>query len=280
MRDAGIVRGARRPDGWRAPGPRPARPPRMRGPGPGEDLGYLAGDWRILQRLHGHRWSLDDLVTAWFAARVVEESSARTILDLGCGIGSVLMLLAWRFPATRAVGIEAEETSVALARRSLAWNDAAGRCHVVLGDLRDPTLLPAAAFDLVAGTPPYLRVGRATPPSREQRAPCHLELRGGIEDYCVAAARWLAPGGRFVVCQAAVQVDRVTVAACNAGLGVEARLDVVPREGKAALFSVYGMQRASEAAATVVQPPLVVRDAAGEWTAAFRALRRDMGMPP
>ena len=120
----------------------------------------------------------------------------------------------------------------------------------------------------------------AAPPSRVQCGPCHLELRGGIEDYCVAAARWLAPGGRFVVCQAAVQVDRVTVAACNAGLGVEARLDVVPREGKAALFSVYGMQRATEAAATVVQPPLVVRDAAGEWTAAFRALRCDMGMPP
>ena len=282
MSDAGIVRGARRPDGWRAPGPPPARAPRMRGPGPGEDLCYLAGDWRILQRLHGHRWSLDDLVTAWFAARVVEESSARTILDLGCGIGSVLMLLAWRFPATRAVGIEAEETSVALARRSLAWNDAAGRCHVVLGDLRDPTLLPAAAFDLVAGTPPYLRVGRATPPSREQRGPCHLELRGGIEDYCVAAARWLAPGGRFVVCQAAVQVDRVTVAACNAGLGVEARLDVVPREGKAALFSVYGMQRASEAAAGLGLAPgagtRMVHRFGDDWGEAIRRIAADRSL--
>jgi len=280
VKQAGIVRAARRPDGWRAPGPPPIGPAGATGPGPGQDLCYLAGDWRILQRLDGHRWSLDDLVTAWFAARLLEAAPARTVLDLGCGIGAVLMLLAWRFPATRALGIEAQEMSVALARRSLVWNGAAGRCRIVLGDLRDPNLLPPATFDLVAGTPPYLRPGSATPPSRVQCGPCHLELRGGIEDYCVAAARWMAPGGRFVVCQAAAQVDRVLAAAAAAGLGVEARLDVVPRAGKPALFSVYGMRRAGEAAAGLVHPPLVVRDRAGRHTDAFRALRGEMGMPP
>ena len=135
-------------------------------------------------------------------------------------------------------------------------------------------------FDLVAGTPPYLHPGSATPPSRVQCGPCHLEIRGGIEDYCVAAARWMAPGGRFVVCQAAAQVERVLAAAEAAGLGVDARLDVVPREGKAALFSVYGMRRAGERGATAVHPPLVVRDRAGRRTDAFQALRREMGMPP
>ena len=280
MSEGGIIRAARRPDGWRAPGPPPAAPRGVQGPRPGEDLCYLAGDWRILQRIDGHRWSLDDLVTAWFAARLLDQVPARTVLDLGCGIGAVLMLLAWRFPATRAVGIEAQEMSVALARRSLAWNGAAGRCRVVLGDLRDSSLLPPAAFDLVAGTPPYLPPGSATPPSRVQCGPCHLETRGGIEDYCVAAARWMTPGGRFVVCQAAAQVERVLAAARAAGLGVEARLDVVPREGKAALFSVYGMRRAGEAGAAAVHPPLVVRDRAGRRTDTFQALRREMGMPP
>jgi len=279
VKEAGILRAPRRPDGWRAPGPPPAGPAGVPGPGPGEDLCYLAGDWRILQRLRGHRWSLDDLVTAWFAARLLEATPARTVLDLGCGIGAVLMLLAWRFPATRALGIEAQELSVGLARRSLVWNGAAGRCRVVLGDLRDPSLLPPASFDLVAGTPPYLRPGSATPPSRVQCGPCHLELRGGIEDYCVAAARWMAPGGRFVVCQAAAHVERVLAAAAAAGLGVEARLDVIPRAGKTALFAVYGMRRRGEASALVVHPPLVVRDREGRHTAAFRTLRGEMGMP-
>src|SRR5512143_2988016 len=93
----GIVRAPRRPPGWTAPGPAPADwHDRTLRPRAGEDLCWLAGDWRILQRIDGHRWSLDDLVTAWFAAEHAPRPPRR-FADLGCGIGSVLMLLAWRF---------------------------------------------------------------------------------------------------------------------------------------------------------------------------------------
>jgi len=280
---AGVVRRARRPVGWSAPGPPPggATEDGRLGPCPGEDLCYLAGDWRILQRLDGQRWSLDDLVTAWCAAEETLAAPPTSLLDLGCGIGAVLMLLAWRLPRARAVGIEAQAVSVDLARRSLAWNGATDRSAVVHGDLRDPAVLPpGAAFDLVTGTPPYLRPGTATPSRRAQRGPAHLELRGGIEAYCLAAARWLAPGGRFVACAAAAQLRRVFEAATAAGLHVTRRLEVIPRAGKAALFSVHVMRRGPSASSPALDPPLMVRDAAGQRTPAFRALREWMGMPP
>jgi len=280
---AGVVRRARRPVGWSAPGPPPggATGDGRLGPRPGEDLCYLAGDWRILQRLDGQRWSLDDLVTAWCAAEETLAAPPTSLLDLGCGIGAVLMLLAWRLPRSRAIGIEAQAASVDLARRSLAWNGAADRSAVVHGDLRDPAVLPpGAAFDLVTGTPPYLPPGTATPSRRTQRGPAHLELRGGIEAYCLAAARWLAPGGRFVACAAAAQLRRVSEAATAAGLHVTRRLEVIPRAGKAALFSVHVMRRGRSASSPALDPPLVVRDAAGQRTPAFRALRERMGMPP
>jgi len=277
----GIIRPARRPPGWRAPGPAPV--PRDVGalaPRANEDLCYLAGDWRILQRVDGHRWSLDDLVTAWFAAREVAATPPATVLDLGCGIGAVLMLLAWRFPAARLIGVEAQPLSVDLARRSLGWNGIEGRCTVEQGDLRDAGVLAAGArFALVTGTPPYLPSGTATVSRRVQRADCHVERRGGIEAYCAAAARWLAPGGCFVACAAAAAVERVAAAASAAELAIARRLDVVPRAGKAALFSVYAMRREKEEG-TVVEGPLVVRDVAGGRTRAFGAVRRAMGMPP
>jgi len=151
----------------------------------------------------------------------------------------------------------------------------------VHGDLRDPAVLPpGAAFDLVTGTPPYLRPGSATPSQRTQRGPAHLELRGGIEAYCLAAARWLAPGGRFVACAATAQLRRVFEAATAAGLHVTRRLEVIPRAGKAALFSVHVMRPGRSASSPALDPPLVVRDAAGQRTPAFRALRERMGMPP
>jgi tRNA1Val (adenine37-N6)-methyltransferase len=280
MAPPGIVRAARRPPGWRAPGPWPPGDPSL-GPRPGEDLCHLAGEWRILQRLDGHRWSLDDLVTAWFAARQVRDEPPATVLDLGCGIGAVLMLLAWRFPAARLVGIEAQAISLDLARRSLAWNGVAERCRVLLGDLRDAAALPGAPmFALVTGTPPYLDPAAATAPTRVQCGPCHVQYRGGIEAYCAAAARWMAPGGRFVACEAAAQVARVVRAAAASRLGIERRLDVIPREGKAPLFSVYAMRRAAEVGPPVVEPPILVRDASGRRTAAFRVVRDEMGMPP
>ena len=276
---AGTIRPARRPRGWRAPGPPPAGPgedPTL-APAAGEDLCLLAGDWRIFQHVGGHRWSLDDLVTAWTAAEEPSPSPPARIADLGCGIGTVLMLLAWRFPAARVEGLEAEAEKAVLARRSLSWNGCADRCVVHVGDLRDASAFEGS-FDLVTGTPPYLSLGTATEPARADRGPWHFEHRGGLEDYCRAAAALLAPGAAFVVCAGAVQQARVARAAVDAGLRIARRRDVVPRAGKGALFGVYVM-RATETGAPVVEPPLVVRDARGAWTPAFRGVRRAMGMP-
>ncbi len=278
----GIVRPARRPLGWRAPGPPPAPVADVAlGPHAGEDLCYLAGEWRILQQTSGHRWSLDDLVTAWVAAEASASRPPVRFLDLGCGIGTVLMLLAWRFPTAHGVGIEAQAASVGLARRSLAWNGAAERAEVRHGDFRAPALAAdGAVFDLVTGTPPYLTPGQATASRRAQCGPCHFEERGGVEDYCLAAARLVAPAGRFVVCAASFQRERVQRGATAAGLAIARRLDVVPRRGKRPLFDVYTLipRHAVEERAEDTTS-LVVRELDGQWSSAFRALRDAMGMP-
>jgi tRNA1(Val) A37 N6-methylase TrmN6 len=279
---AGIVRAARRPPGWVAPGPRPAAAPDAAlGPRAGEDLCFLAGDWRIFQQIAGHRWSLDDLVTAWVAGEVVADRPPARFLDLGCGIGTVLMLVAWRFPAAAGIGIEAQAASVDLARRSLAWNGAAPRCEVRHGDFRDAAISPGGAFDLVTGTPPYLTPGHATASHRAQCGPCHFEERGGVEAYCARAAELLTPEGRFVMCAAAFQDARVRDGSAAAGLTVEHDLVVVPREGKTPLFTVYVLRgrAVADGRRPALPPALVVRDRAGQWTPEFRALRGAMGMP-
>ena len=279
---AGIVRAARRPAGWVAPGPRPAGAQGRADlePGPGEDLCLLSGDWRIFQQTRGHRWSLDDLVTAYVAGRAASERAPLRLLDLGCGIGSVLMMLAWRFPEARCVGVEAQEVSAAMARRSLAWNGAAARAEVRLGDLRDETsFAPGERFDLVTGTPPYFPRGQGVESEKVQCAPCRFEHRGGVEAYVAAAARVLADDGVLVVCGASGETDRVRAAAAQARLAVTDWLDVIPREGKAPLVSVWTMVRGAEPAWPASSRPLVVRDRASAWTPAFAEVRRAMGMP-
>ena len=275
---AGIVRTARRPSGWRAPGPRPRGDDGRPGlqPADDEDLCFLTGDWRLFQKQRGHRWSLDDLVTAAIAAPHADR--ARTMLDLGCGLGSVLLMMAWRFPEADVTGIEAQEDRAAMGRRSILWNGVEARCRIIDGDLRDPTTLAEGArFPLITGTPPYFPQGTGPESQKSHAAACRFETRGGIEDYARAAARWLTPGGRFVVCTAALESARVPLAASAAGLHVIEHVEVVPREGKDVLVMIDVMGRDQ---GPTTHRSLTVRDARSQWTADFQGVREAMGFPP
>lgn len=270
----GLVRAARRPRGWTAPGPEPTGV--LEPPGPGEDLCYLSGNWRIYQRLDGHRWSLDDLVTAAVASDTDDRPSR--IIDLGCGIGSVLLMLAWSFPEARLVGIEAQALSVDLCRRSVRMNGVEARVEVRSGDIRNTQLLEAPGrFDLVTGTPPYFPPSDGVLSDRPQKGACRFELRGGVEAYFTAGAHCLNGGGRFVLCADARQRARVEAAAQHEGLSVQLRLDVIPKAGKPALFSVFSCTRQPVA---LRSEELVVRRRDGRRTEAFVALRARMGLPP
>lgn len=274
----GIVRAARRPAGWRPRGPRPpARLAPDLSPRDGEDLCYLSGDFRILQRLGGHRWSLDDLLTAHFAVSRCPSSPSR-FLDLGCGIGSVLMMLAWRWPEASGRGIEAQAASIDLARRSLRANGIDGRCGVRHADLRDASAFPGP-FDLITGTPPYLPTGAASGSNDAQRRACRLETRGGVEDYCRAAAPRLARGARFFCCMPGLPDGRMGDAARAAGLAIALSRPVVPRAGKPPLFALWSLGHADDVDGLRVLPSLVVRDEEGGWTGEMRAVREAMGMP-
>lgn len=282
----GIVRVARRPPGWVAPGPAPAGAqgrPELE-PAADEDLCYLAGDWRLFQKQRGHRWSLDDLVTAWVATRACDPTTPWRALDLGCGLGSVLLMVAWRLPAADVTGIEAQADRAAMGRRSIAWNGAAGRCRIVDGDLRDGLAGLAAPgaparFDVITGTPPYFPRGTGTEPIHAHAAPCRFELRGGVDDYLAVAATALAPGGRITICSSTLERDRVVAGAAAADLRRCEHWEIVPREGKAALVAVDVLDADAGADADCSQHTLVVRDRAGAWTPDFRAVRDALGMP-
>ncbi len=275
---AGIIRTARRPTGWVPPGPQPrgadGRPELE--PADDEDLCFLTGEWRLFQKQRGHRWSLDDLVTAWVAIPHAQALDAKRLLDLGCGLGSVLMMMAWRFPDADVTGIEAQDDRAAMGRRSIAFNGAESRCRIIDGDLREPGTLEGL-FPLITGTPPYFPIGTGPESEKTHAGPCRFEARGGIEEYALAAARWLTPEGRFVVCTAALEADRVVNAAKAAGLHVIEHLDVVPRAGKDVLVMVDVMARKP---APLITRELVVRDAQSKWTPAFLEVRAAMGMPP
>ena len=235
-------------------------------------LDRLARDVWVYQRSKGHRFSADDVATAFVAYEAAP--SARRVLDLGCGLGSVLLLLASRLPDAELVGVEAQAQSFELLSRNVAHNALGGRVAIVHGDLRDVS--PEGPFDLVTGTPPYFPPGHALDAADEQRTYARIEHRGGVEAYVHAAARVLAGEGTLVLCGEARAESRVSAAASEVGLSLVARTDIVARAGKPPLFAVWTLRRAP--APERRDAVLVLRDAEGNRTEDAARLRAFSGV--
>ena len=270
--------------GWAKPGPVPPgalAPPDVPA---GESLDAISGHFRLFQLRDGHRFSTDDVLTAWYGTSWAPR--AATVLDLGSGIGSVGMVAAWRLPSATFVTVEAQEESVRLACKSAAYNGLESRYDIRHGDFRDPGVLGTdERFDLVLGSPPYFPRGTGVEGDHPQKVQCRFEVRGDISDYTRVAMAHLAPGGIFACVFPSVQLDRVVRAATEAGATIVRRRPVVFREGDAPLVDLFAMMRAVDLpeamrAATWVEPPLVIRQAAGPVHPEYAAVKLAFGFPP
>jgi tRNA1Val (adenine37-N6)-methyltransferase len=245
-------------------------------------LGPLTDDWltrdvRVYQRAKGHRFSSDDVATAYVAHRA--RPAARRVLDLGTGLGSVLLLLGWKLPEAELWGVEAQAISFELLTRNVARCGFHDRVHVSHGDLRDAQLLASfdRSFDLITGTPPYFPPEAALEAEDTQRAYARIEYRGGVEAYIRAGAPLLAPGAVLVLCGDARAEERVTLASREVGLTLVARTRVVARAGQPPLFSIWTL---SASPLPLSSETLTLRGPSGESTADASALREFSGFGP
>lgn len=269
--------------GWAKPGP---VPPGDEGVAATETLDAISGHFRLFQLRDGHRFSTDDILTAWYGTTWCP--SARTALDLGSGIGTVGMICAWRLPGAKFVTIEAQSESVALARKSARYNGIEERYEIREGDFRDEKILRAEEkFDLVTGSPPYWPLSDGVQSEHPQKVACRFEMRGSIADYCAVAAKHLAPGGFFacVFPHEPAQLARVEAAARDSDLVIVRKRPVVFREDDAPLVALFGLMRAEDLpewfrGATWVEPDLVIRTADGKIHPEYSAVKLAVGFPP
>ena len=262
--------------GWVRPGP---RPPGGLEPDADETLDYICGYFRIFQYAGGHRFSTDDVLTAWYATQWAPRAALAA--DLGSGIGSVALVVTWRLPGARMVTVEAQPMSVRLARKSVRYNGLDDRFTIHEGDLREFT--PADRFDLVTGSPPYFPPGTATEAGHPQAIPARIEVRGSVTDYAAAAARLLAPGGIFAFVFPFDQRGRAEEALAAHALILLRRRDVVFKEGEPPRISLFTAARVADlppGREAWIEPPLIIRSADGSIHPEYRMVRLSFGFPP
>ncbi len=236
----------------------------------------LVGPLRIFQREGGHRHSIDDAATAWYALQ--HAPGASCCLDLGTGVGSVGLAVLHGLPRdAHLTCIEAQEVSHQLLVANIACNGLQDRVTPLFGDLRNLDL--PQKFPLITGSPPYFPAGNGTIPSDTQKAHARFELRGHVGDYAATARKHLTPHGRFVFCFPSLQKARCIQLVEESGLHVSHSRDVHPRENRPSLFTLF-CARLEPVEKLETEPPFIVADAEGRYTSEMVTFQSSRGFGP
>lgn len=161
----------------------------------GERLDDLSRNgYQIIQNPKKFCFGMDAVLLSGFA-RVKQ---GETVLDLGTGTGIIPILLRGKTLGRHFTGLEIQEESADMARRSVMFNHLEQDISIVTGDIKEAAKrFGAASFDVVTSNPPYMIGSHGLMNPEEPKAIARHELLCSLEDVVRAAAGVLRPGGRF-----------------------------------------------------------------------------------
>lgn len=87
----------------------------------------------------------------------VKVKPGERVLDLGTGTGVIPILLEAKTQGKEFTGLEIQEESADMARRSVAYNGLSEKVHIVTGDIKEAAeIFRTASFDVITTNPPYM----------------------------------------------------------------------------------------------------------------------------
>jgi tRNA1(Val) A37 N6-methylase TrmN6 len=111
----------------------------------------LGGRVTLRQPAKGYRAGLD----AALLAAACDAKPGERVIDVGCGVGAVMLAAAARRPGVSFVGLERDLGVLALARENIVANSADSRVQGLEGDVGAAVALGDARFDAALCNPPF-----------------------------------------------------------------------------------------------------------------------------
>lgn len=150
--------------------------------------------YRIIQDSKRFCFGMDAVLLSGFA----QVKDGARVLDLGTGTGIIPLLLAAKTGAAHLTGLEIQEDSADMARRSVLLNGLEERITIVTGDIKEAgSLFDAASFDVITCNPPYMIGQHGLKNPTDAKAIARHEILCTLEDVIAQTERLLKPGGKF-----------------------------------------------------------------------------------
>ena len=150
--------------------------------------------YEIIQHPGRFCFGMDAVLLSSFA----KVKKGERALDLGTGTGILPILLAAKNDGEHYTGLEIQQESADMARRSVAYNGLQSKIDIVTGDMKEAAhLFGAASFEVITTNPPYMLGGHGLENKSEALYIARHEALCTLDDILRESARMLLPKGRF-----------------------------------------------------------------------------------
>lgn len=121
------------------------------------------------------------------------------VLDLGTGTGIIPILMEAKYPlAEKFYGLEIQNASAEMAKRSVELNNLSKKIEIVQGDIKEASkMFKGSAFDVITVNPPYMNTGGGIQNSFTPKTIARHEVLVTLIDIARESSKLLKFGGRL-----------------------------------------------------------------------------------
>ena len=218
--------------------------------------------YRIIQNSEKFCFGMDAVLLSGFT----DAKETDHVLDLGTGTGIIPILMEAKTPAVHLTGLEIQEESADMARRSVLMNELQDKIDIVTGDIREADkLFQASSFDVITCNPPYMIGQHGLKNSDDAKAIARHEILCTFEDVCRVTARLLKPGGHFYLVHRPFRLAEIITELKNVKIEPKRMRLVYPfLDAEPNMVLIEGIRGARPR--MTVEKPLIVYSEPGKYT--------------
>ncbi len=225
---------------------------------------------RIIQDPERFCFGMDAVLLSGF----VKAKRGDELLDLGTGTGILPLLLSAKTQCGHLTGLEIQEESADMARRSVALNHLEEKISIVTGDLKEAgTIFAPASFDCITCNPPYMIGNHGIQNPEAPKAIARHEILCTFEDVAAAAEKLLKSGGKFFLVHRPFRLAEIIVTLTRHKLEPKRMRLVYPFADKEPNMVLIEAVRGGNSRMTV-EAPLILFEAPGIYS---QEIQRDFG---
>lgn len=210
--------------------------------------------YEIIQHPGKFCFGMDAVLLANFARVKIKERA----LDLGTGTGIIPILLTAKTEGQSFVGLEIQEESADMARRSVAHNHLEEKVEIVTGDIKEAAeIFGPVSFDVITVNPPYMIGQHGIANASDTKAIARHEVLCTLDDVLRESAKILKPKGRFYMVHRPFRLAEILSKMVVAGIEPKRMRMVHPFLDKEPNMVLIEGLRGGNSRMTV-EPPLIV----------------------